>query len=69
LLTQAAYAKGNLFATYRPNTNWEFTAFIKNIGNTTTKTSALAANTFVGNPILGSLAPPRLFGATIQYKF
>ena len=69
LLSQGAYVKGNLFAIYRPNSAWEITAYVRNISNTTTKTSALVASPLAANPVLGSLAPPRLVGAVIQYKF
>jgi iron complex outermembrane receptor protein len=69
LLSQGAYVKGDLFGIYRPNSAWEVTAYVKNVGDTTTKTSALVASPLVGNPVLGSLAPPRLMGLELQYKF
>jgi iron complex outermembrane recepter protein len=69
LLSQSAYVKGNLFATYRPDSSWAFTAYARNVGDITTKTSALAATTLVGSPVIGSLAPPRLIGAEAEYKF
>jgi iron complex outermembrane receptor protein len=69
LLSQAAYVKGDLYAIYRPDSKWELTGYVKNIGDTTTKTSALVASPLFGNPVLGSLAPPRLYGMELQYKF
>jgi outer membrane receptor protein involved in Fe transport len=69
LMTQDAYVKGNLFGTYRPNESWELSAYAKNIANKTTLTSAGVATTLVGNPVYGAFAPPRLYGASIQYRF
>ena len=69
IISQSAYVKGDLFATYRPDANWEFTAYLKNVSDKTTRTSALAGTALVGSPVLGSLAPPRLVGGELQYKF
>lgn len=69
LLSQGAYVKGDVFGIYRPDSKWEFTGYVKNVGNTTTKTSALVASPLFANPVLGALAPPRLMGVEVQYKF
>jgi iron complex outermembrane recepter protein len=69
LLSQGAYVKGNLFATYRPDEAWEVTGYVRNVANATTRTSALVASVLAFNPVLGSLTPPRLFGITVQYRF
>lgn len=68
-LSQGAYVKGNFYLTYSPDLDWTLSAYLKNVANVTTKTSALVATTLVFNPIVGSLAPPRLFGLEIDRKF
>lgn len=68
-LSQAPYAKVDLYVTYRPNKTWQVRAYLKNIGDVTTKTSALVASALVGSPIIGSVAPPRTFGIQLAYKF
>jgi len=68
-LSQGAFAKGDLYVIWKPSSDWVLTAYVKNVGNTTTKTSALVATTLVFNPIVGSLAPPRLYGLEVSRKF
>lgn len=68
-LSQGAYTKGNLYLTYDPNADWSITAYVKNVGNKTTKTSSLVATPVVLNPVVGSLAPPRLFGVEVNRRF
>jgi iron complex outermembrane recepter protein len=68
-LSQGAYVKGNLYGTYRSDSRWSVTAYVRNVGNTTTKTSALVASILAFNPVVGSLAPPRLYGVELQYTY
>lgn len=68
-LSQGPNAKVNLSVAYKPDERWTIKAFVRNLGDKTTKTSSLVASPLVGSPILGSLAPPRLFGGQISYKF
>jgi iron complex outermembrane receptor protein len=68
-LSQGSFIKGNFYLIYDPNTDWTVTAYIKNVANTTTKTSALVGTPLVLNPIEGSLAPPRLFGLEVSRRF
>lgn len=68
-LSQSAFVKGNLFITYKSDSLWELTAYVKNVANTTTKTSALVVSPLALNPVVGSLAPPRLFGLAASRRF
>jgi iron complex outermembrane receptor protein len=68
-LSQGSFVKGNFYLIWDPASAWTLTAYVKNIADTTTKTSALVATTLVFNPIVGSLAPPRLFGLEVNYRF
>jgi iron complex outermembrane receptor protein len=68
-LSQGSFVKGNFYLTYDPDADWTVTAYVKNVANTTTKTSALVGTPLVFNPIEGSLAPPRLFGIEVNRRF
>ena len=68
-LSQGAFVKGNLFITYKSDSRWELTAYVKNVADTTTKTSALVVSPLALNPVVGSLAPPRLFGLAASRRF
>jgi iron complex outermembrane recepter protein len=70
LLSQGDYVKENLFLTYRPQADrWSVSAYCKNISNRTTKTGATVQTTITGSPVQGTLAPPRLAGVELNYKF
>ena len=69
LLSQTAYVKGNAFLTYDISSSWALTGYVRNMGDTTTKTSAFTATPFLFNPVVGSLAPPRLIGIEVRYLF
>ena len=66
---QSAYAKADAFLTYRSVHDWYATAFVRNMTNKLTKVSALVQSPQLGNPVIGSLAPPRTFGIELGYKF
>lgn len=68
-ISQAPFAKGNIFLTYYPTSKFEIGLFVKNIADLRTRTSAVVVNPVMGNPIEGGVSAPRLFGATAQYKF
>lgn len=68
-LSQDGYVKGNFYVTYNPDEDWTLSAYIKNVADVTTKTSALVVTPVVLNPVVGSLAPPRLFGLELDRKF
>jgi iron complex outermembrane receptor protein len=68
-LSQGAYIKGNLFATYAMNNGWSFTAFVRNISNATTWGAQQVNTPFVAQPLTGRLDPPRTFGAELRYDF
>lgn len=67
-ISQPSYVKLDLYLTYRLNEHLQVRGFMKNVGGKITKTSSLIASTLVGNPIVGSLAPPRTFGGQISFK-
>jgi iron complex outermembrane recepter protein len=69
LLGQSSYFKSNAFLSLKSDRNWYATAFIRNIGNRTTKLSAVTNSIVVFNPVQGSLAPPRTYGLELGYRF
>lgn len=69
ILSQGKFTKLNAFLTYNSDARWHVMAFIKNITNKTTKTSAFVAAPAFQYPILGGLAPPRTFGMEFEYNF
>lgn len=68
-LSQSPYAKLDLSLTYKTNKNWLFRVYVKNLTDKTTKTSALVLSDVLGNPITGSLSPPRIFGGQVSFNF
>ncbi len=68
-LSQGGFFKGNLYLSWNPSPDWTLTAYVKNIGDETTKTSALVVTPLLLNPVVGSLAPPRLFGLEVNRRF
>jgi len=68
-LSQGSFVKGNLYLILDPSSDWTLTAYVKNVSDATTKTSALVVTPLVFNPIVGSLAPPRLFGLEVSRRF
>ncbi len=67
---QSPYSLFNASFTYEnPSREWTATAYIRNIGNRTIRSWGLTAAALVGNPIIGSLQPPRTFGASLGYRF
>lgn len=69
ILGQKGFVKENAFLTYTSNAGWHMTAFIRNIGNITTKVSGNVNSAVVGSPARGSVAPPRTYGMELGYKF
>ena len=62
---QNAYAKVNLFLTYRDKAGWSFGPFVRNLTNKITKTEINIS----GAELNGSVSPPRTFGVQAGYKF
>jgi iron complex outermembrane recepter protein len=69
LLSQGAYTKGDAFLTYTSEQRWYTTGFVRNVSNAATKVSGIVNNSFVGNVVQGSYAPPRTFGLEVGYRF
>jgi iron complex outermembrane recepter protein len=69
VLSQGAYTKGNGFLTYNDARNWYATAFVRNVSDAATKTSAIVNTPLDGNPVQGTYAPPRTFGVELGYRF
>ena len=69
VLSQSAFAKGNAFLTYTNDKGWYVSAFVRNIANTFTKTSASVNSPLDGNTVQGAVAPPRTFGMELGYRF
>jgi iron complex outermembrane receptor protein len=69
VLSQSAFAKGNVFLTYTNDKGWYASAFVRNIANTFTKTSSAVSLTLDGNAVQGAVAPPRTFGMELGYRF
>jgi iron complex outermembrane recepter protein len=68
-LAQGGFVKGNFYLTWDPSLDWALTAYIKNVSDETTRTSTLVITPLLLNPVVGSLAPPRLFGLEVNRKF
>ncbi len=67
---QGGFVKENAFLTYNNNDqNWHVTLFVRNLSDVTTKTSTLVNSAIIGNAVVGSLSPPRTFGAELGYRF
>jgi iron complex outermembrane receptor protein len=69
LAGQGGFAKGNLFVTYRHDNGLSVTAFVRNVTDKMTRTSALISNPFLGTPVSGSLAPPRTYGVQLSFRY
>ncbi len=66
---QKAFAKAHASLTYTSNAGWYARAFMRNITDKTTRTSAFASSILFGTPLLGALAPPRTYGLELGYRF
>jgi iron complex outermembrane recepter protein len=69
LISQRPFAKANAYLTYRSNANWHVTAYVRNITDYITRTSAAAQTPVLGTPIQGGVGAPRTFGVEVGYKF
>jgi iron complex outermembrane receptor protein len=70
MAAQDAFVKENAFLTYESQDHWHVQAFVRNLSNKDTKTSALVSIAFVAySPVHGSVGPPRTFGVEVGYKF
>ena len=69
LLSQGAFGKANAFLSYTDDKGWRVTAFVRNLTNKITKTSANVNAALNGAAIEGSIAPPRTYGIELGYKF
>jgi iron complex outermembrane receptor protein len=69
-LVQDAYTMGNAFLTYdRGDGHWTASVFVRNIGDTFTKSGLFNQAGFLGSGVVGANGPPRTFGVTLGYKF
>lgn len=68
---QPAHHTENLFLTYESaKAGWTVSAFVRNLANNTIKAYGIISSTqLTGAPLLGTLEPPRTFGAEVRYKF
>lgn len=69
LLSQHAFGKANAFLSYTDAKGWRVTAFVRNLTDKITKTSANVNAALNGAAIEGSIAPPRTYGIELGYKF
>jgi iron complex outermembrane recepter protein len=69
LLSQGAYAKANLFLSYTTHANWQVTGFVRNVTNKITVTNGFVLAADLGTPAVGTVAPPRTYGAELAYHF
>lgn len=68
-VSQAAYAKGNILATYTGDNGISASLWVRNIANLRTISSAQVTSGFLGYPISGGYDAPRTFGGSIGYRF
>jgi iron complex outermembrane recepter protein len=65
-----ASVKANGFLTFRSNDqHWSGSLFVRNAFNKVTIANALVASSIIGNPVIGTVSPPRTFGASVGYRF
>jgi iron complex outermembrane receptor protein len=69
LLSQKAFGKADAFLSYTDDKGWRVTAFVRNLTDKITKTSANVNAALNGAAIEGSIAPPRTYGVEFAYKF
>lgn len=69
-LSQAGYAKENASVDYAsPSGKWQIGAFVKNISNKTTMSSAVANSFLASDSLLSYFDPPRTYGGNITVRF
>ena len=68
-LDQGACAKVNLSLRYQSERAWTATAYVRNLSDKVTKTSASLFTTAVGARFGGSVSDPRTFGVRLGYRF
>ena len=68
-ISQSGYGLGNAFLTLKANEHVTTTAFVRNVGNTFVKSFGFVGLANIGNPVEGTLQPPRTYGVTVGYKF
>jgi iron complex outermembrane receptor protein len=65
-----ANVKANAFLTFKTNDqHWSGSLFVRNAFNKVTIANALIASSVVGDPVIGTVSPPRTFGVTVGYRF
>lgn len=69
VVSQAPYNIQNAFVTYKTNDGLRLTAFIRNIGNKTIRSSGQVATALLGSPIVGFVKPPRTYGLTVAFDY
>lgn len=69
LLSQKPFFKADASVTYNSDRNWHVTAFVRNIGDVTIRTSGLVNSSLLGSPAQGAVAPPRTCGVEVGYRF
>ena len=67
---QSAYFISNAGLTYHsPNDRWSLGGWVKNIGNEFVIANNIIAAATFAYPRVGSLMPPRTYGATLGFNF
>jgi iron complex outermembrane receptor protein len=67
---QEANDTTNAFVTFdHAGGHWSASAFIRNLTNETVIATSGPGTALVGAPVVGTLAPPRTYGARLSYKF
>jgi iron complex outermembrane recepter protein len=65
-----ANVKANAFLAFKSSDqHWTSTAFVRNAFNKVTIANALIASSIVGNPVEGTVSPPRTFGVMVGFHF
>jgi iron complex outermembrane receptor protein len=68
-IAQPGYGLGNAFLTLKATEHLTASAFVRNIGNSLIKTFGFVGLANIGNPVEGTVQPPRTYGITVGYKF
>jgi iron complex outermembrane recepter protein len=65
-----ANVKANAFLSFdSDDKHWNGTLFVRNAFNKITIANALVGSSLVGDPVFGTVSPPRTFGFKVGYRF
>jgi iron complex outermembrane recepter protein len=67
-ISQSGYTLANANLRYDSGHHWSVEAFIRNIGDKQAVAQAVAAASFFGFPVIGTMIPPRTFGIRFGYE-